>query len=57
MIELNFPGTGWLRLDRDVLHALARYQAAHGLTTWDATIDVPAQRLPRRRRQCKRRVS
>ena len=39
VIELNFPGTGWLRLDRDVLHALARYQAAHGLTTWDATIE------------------
>ncbi len=38
MIELNFPGTGWLRLDRDVLHALARYQAAHGLTGWDETI-------------------
>jgi Family of unknown function (DUF6084) len=39
VIELNFPGTGWLRLDRDVLHALARYQAAHGLTSWDATIE------------------
>jgi hypothetical protein len=39
VIEANFPGTGWLRLDRDVLHALARYQAAHGLTTWDATIE------------------
>jgi hypothetical protein len=39
VIELNFPGTGWLRLNRDVLHALARYQAAHGLTNWDATIE------------------
>jgi hypothetical protein len=39
VIELNFPGTGWLRLSRDVLHALARYQAAHGLTNWDATIE------------------
>ena len=39
VIELNFPGTGWLRLDRDVLHALARYQAEHGLTNWDATME------------------
>ena len=39
VIELNFPGTGWLRLDRDVLRALARYQAEHGLTTWDATVE------------------
>ena len=38
VIELNFPHTGWLRLDRDVLADLARYQAEHGLTTWDATI-------------------
>ena len=38
VIEANFPGTGWLRLDRDVLHSLAQYQAAHGLTGWDETI-------------------
>ena len=39
VIELNYPGTGWVRLDRDVLSALARYQAEHGLTTWDATVE------------------
>lgn len=39
MISLYFPNTGWLRLDRDVLDALARYKAAHGLTTWDATAE------------------
>jgi hypothetical protein len=39
VIEAHFPGTGWLRLDRDVLRALARYQAAHGLTGWDATME------------------
>ncbi len=38
VIQLNYPSTGWLRLDRDVLTDLARYQAEHGLTTWDATI-------------------
>jgi hypothetical protein len=39
LIELNYPHTGWLRLDRDVLDALARYQAQRGLTSWDATIE------------------
>lgn len=38
MVELNYPGTGWLRLDRDVLAQLGRYQAEHGLTSWDETI-------------------
>ncbi len=38
MIELNYPNTGWLRLDRDVLEALARYQAEEGLTSWEATV-------------------
>ncbi|HWJ53565.1 MAG TPA: DUF6084 family protein [Propionibacteriaceae bacterium] len=40
LIEAHFPGTGWLRLDRDVLRALARYQAEHGLTSFDATIET-----------------
>jgi len=39
MIELSYPHTGWLRLDRDVIEALARYQAEHGLTTWDAAVE------------------
>jgi len=30
-----YPGTGWLRLDRDVLAALQRFKAERGLTTWD----------------------
>lgn len=50
MIQLNFPNTGWLRLDRDVLATLARYQAERGLTTWDATIEsllaAVGQRVP-----------
>lgn len=33
-----FPGTGWIRLDRDLITELARYKAALGLTSWDATI-------------------
>ncbi|MGI8459654.1 MAG: DUF6084 family protein [Propionibacteriaceae bacterium] len=38
LIDLHFPGTGWLRLDRDLVEALARYQAEHGLTTPDAAV-------------------
>ena len=55
MIELNFPDTGWLRLDRDVLRDLARYQAEHGLTTLgrdrpspcSRTATAPGARRPR----------
>lgn len=39
-IELNYPHTGWLRLDRDVIGTLARYQAERGLTTADAAVQA-----------------
>jgi hypothetical protein len=39
MIEFNYPHTGWLRLDRDVIDAVARYRADRGLTSWDATVE------------------
>ncbi|MFL6063292.1 MAG: DUF6084 family protein [Friedmanniella sp.] len=38
LIELHYPSTGWLRLDRELLDELARYRAGRGLTTWDATL-------------------
>ena len=38
MMDLYFPGTGWIRLDRDVLRDLAAYRTEHGLTTWDETV-------------------
>lgn len=38
-MDLYFPGTGWLRLERDTLAALTRYKAEHGLTTWDSVLD------------------
>ncbi|MDQ2836000.1 MAG: DUF6084 family protein [Actinomycetota bacterium] len=38
MMDLYYPGTGWLRLDRDLIEQLARYKAEHGLTTWDETL-------------------
>jgi hypothetical protein len=30
-----YPGTGWLRLDRDVLSELLRFKAQRSLTSWD----------------------
>ncbi len=39
LIQLYFPKTGWLRLDHDVLRALARYRSTEGLTSWEATLE------------------
>jgi hypothetical protein len=38
MIDQYYPGTGWIRLDRDVIETLARYKAERGLITWDETV-------------------
>lgn len=38
MIELHFPRTGWIRLDREVLTEVARYRDQHGLTDWEETM-------------------
>ena len=38
MIDTHFPGTGWIRLDHDLIRALADYRGRHGLTTWDETL-------------------
>ncbi len=40
MIASYFPHTGWIRLDHDVLDALAGYKARHGLTTWEETVET-----------------
>jgi hypothetical protein len=48
LMDLYYPGSGWVRLDRDTIAALARYRAAHGLTSWELTLaallptEVPA---------------
>ena len=39
MMDLYFPNSGWLRLDRDTLDALARFKGAQGLPTWDQAIE------------------
>lgn len=38
MMDFYYPNSGWLRLDRDVLAALANYRAHYGLTTWEETV-------------------
>ena len=38
MIASYFPNTGWIRLDHDVVTALAEFKAQHGLTTWEETV-------------------
>jgi hypothetical protein len=38
-MDQHFPGSGWLRLSRDVLTELTRYKAEHGLTSWDSVVE------------------
>ncbi len=39
MIDFYYPNSGWVRLDRDVVEALAHIKAARGLTSLDATVE------------------
>jgi hypothetical protein len=38
LIDGHYPGTGWLRLNRDTIDALQVYEAHHGLATWDDVV-------------------
>jgi hypothetical protein len=38
MVSTYFPNTGWIRLDREVLAALAEFRSRQGLTTWEETV-------------------
>ncbi len=38
MIDLYYPHTAWIRMDRDMLTRIADYRARHGLTTWEETV-------------------
>lgn len=48
LMDVYFPGGGWIRLDRDAIDALARFRASRGLTSWEQTVaalvpdEVPA---------------
>ncbi|MDQ1643478.1 MAG: hypothetical protein QOJ90_2829 [Actinomycetota bacterium] len=45
LMDLYFPGGGWIRLDRDTIDALGRHKSARGLTSWEAAITdlLPAE--------------
>ncbi|MGB8652438.1 MAG: DUF6084 family protein [Mycobacteriales bacterium] len=38
LMDQWFPGSGWIRLDREALDALVRYRSARGLTSWEQTV-------------------
>jgi hypothetical protein len=38
LMDIYFPGSGWIRLDRQTIDALARYRTARGLTSWEETL-------------------
>ena len=38
LMDLYFPGSGWIRLERESIAALARHRSAQGLTSWEDTI-------------------
>lgn len=38
MMDTHFPGSGWLRLRRDTIDAIADFRAARALPTWDDAI-------------------
>jgi hypothetical protein len=39
-MEHYFPGSAWLRLDKDAFDRLAAYRARHALATWEQTVDA-----------------
>jgi hypothetical protein len=40
LMDLYFPGGGWLRLHRESLDALLQFKARNALATWDHVIEV-----------------
>jgi hypothetical protein len=38
MMDIHFPGSGWLRLRRDTIDALAEFRASRALPTWDEAV-------------------
>jgi Family of unknown function (DUF6084) len=39
MMDLYFPNSGWIRVERDTLDALQRFKAFRGLPTWDQAFE------------------
>ncbi|MGI8517905.1 MAG: DUF6084 family protein [Acidimicrobiia bacterium] len=40
MIDLYFPGQGWLRLNRETIDSLRRFKNERGLSTWDIVVEA-----------------
>jgi hypothetical protein len=38
VVDLHFPGSAWLRCNRETLDALSAFKAERALPTWDATL-------------------
>jgi len=38
VMDIYFPNSGWLRVDRDTIDALTRFKAKRALPTWDHTV-------------------
>lgn len=38
LMDFYYPGSGWIRMDRESIDALARYRTQHGLVSWEDTI-------------------
>ncbi|MDQ6648907.1 MAG: DUF6084 family protein [Actinomycetota bacterium] len=43
LMDLYFPGGGWIRIDRETIDALSRFRTDRGLTSWEQTL---AELLP-----------
>jgi hypothetical protein len=39
MMDLHYPQTAWLCLQRDVFEKLYRFKAQHGIATWEQTLE------------------
>lgn len=39
MMDLHYPNTAWLCLQRDVFERLYRFKAQHGLSTWEQALE------------------
>jgi hypothetical protein len=39
-MDMYFPNSAWLRLDRQTFDALQRFKAARALPTWDQTVEL-----------------
>jgi hypothetical protein len=39
-LDRHFPGTAWVRLDKERFDRLAAFKARHALATWDDAVDA-----------------